>query len=181
MKTRLTRLTGPCGAGVLIAACTAAAQTNSVSSTNSTPTTGSAVTNQPAGHGGFGAGVILGQPTGFTIKYWLSQKMAIDAGAAWSWENNDGYFDLYGDFLYHKFDLIPVPKGELPLYFGVGARVAIPDHGSTLAGIRIPVGLAYEIPDLPIEVFGEVAPIVDFAPSTDLHWNGGVGVRYFFR
>jgi len=181
-KVWLARLTVlvSVGFGVWGVATAAADQTNTVSSTNSVPSTAPATAEKSGGHGGFGAGVILGQPTGFTIKYWLAEKTAFDVGAAWSFESN-GYFNLYGDFLYHKFDLIPIDRGELPLYFGVGARVAIPDHGSTLAGVRIPVGIAYEIPDMPLEVFAEVVPIVDFAPSTDLHWNGGVGVRYFFR
>ena len=131
-------------------------------------------------HGGFGVGVILGEPTGFTAKYWLTRKTAFDVGAAWSFESS-GYFELYGDWLYHIFDLIKVPQGELPLYLGVGGRIAIPEEGYTRAGVRIPVGLAYEFADAPLEVFVEVAPIVDFAPSTELRWNGGIGVRFYFR
>ena len=145
--------------------------------TESTPQSGSVVTND---HGGLGVGVILGEPTGFTMKYWLTKRNAFDLGAAWSFEP-DGYFELYGDYLFHFFDLIKVPEGELPLYVGVGGRVAIPDSGSTLAGVRIPVGLAYEFAKAPVEVFVEIAPIVDVAPSTELRWNGGIGVRYYFR
>ena len=157
-----------------------AAQASEGTKTNVVQSTSAADASSNTNQTGFGLGVILGAPTGFTMKYWLAHNTAIDAGAAWSFES-DGYFELYGDFLYHKFDLIHVDRGELPLYFGVGARVAIPDHGSTLAGVRIPVGLAYEIPEMPLEVFAEVAPVVDFAPSTELRWNGGVGIRYFFR
>ena len=145
--------------------------------TESTTQSGTVATND---HGGLGIGVILGEPTGFTLKYWLNQRNAFDVGAAWSFED-PGYFELYGDYLFHFFDLIKVPRGELPLYAGVGGRIAIPDSGSTRAGLRLPVGLAYEFADVPVEVFVEVAPIVDFAPSTELRWNGGIGVRFYFR
>jgi hypothetical protein len=155
----------------------AANELYAASTTESTPQTGNVVTNY---HGGLGVGVILGEPTGFTMKYWLARNHAFDLGAAWAFEPN-GYFELYGDYLFHFFDLIKVPRGELPFYVGVGARVAIPDAGSTLVGVRIPVGLAYEFEQVPVEVFVEIAPIVDVAPSTELRWNGGIGVRYYFR
>ncbi len=148
-----------------------AADTN-ITSTGSMPVYGD--------HGGLGVGVIIGEPTGFTMKYWLSNPTAIDLTAAWSFDD-PGYFVLNSDFLYHKFDLFKVNNGELPLYFGVGGRVAIPEHGDTRAGVRIPIGIAYEFHGLPIEVFGELAPIVDFAPSTQARLNGGIGVRFYFR
>jgi hypothetical protein len=41
--------------------------------------------------------------------------------------------------------------------------------------------LLYLIPNSQFEVFAEVAPILDLAPSTSLEWNGGVGFRYYFH
>jgi hypothetical protein len=130
--------------------------------------------------GRFGLGVIAGEPTGLTMKYWFSDVTAMDLGAAWSFEDEDS-FQLHGDFLFHKFDLFRVDHGELPLYFGVGGRVKIPEHGDTRVGIRIPVGISYLFEDMPIEVFGEIVPVVDVAPSTEFRLNGGIGVRYYFR
>src|SRR5215471_20634393 len=127
---------GLCASFVMWAATVPVAGANELyaaSSTESSPQTGSVVTNY---HGGIGVGVILGEPTGFTMKYWLARNHAFDLGAAWSFEP-DGYFELYGDYLFHFFDLIKVPRGELPLYVGVGGRVAIPDAGATRAGVRI--------------------------------------------
>lgn len=48
-------------------------------------------------------------------------------------------------------------------------------------GIRIPVGVSYEFPSAPFDVFGEIAPIVDLAPETELAFNAGVGVRVWLR
>jgi hypothetical protein len=28
---------------------------------------------------------------------------------------------------------------------------------------------------------GEVVPVLDVAPKTTLEWNGGIGIRYYFR
>jgi hypothetical protein len=130
--------------------------------------------------GSFGLGILAGEPTSLSGKLWLSGATAVDAGAGWSFVDPDG-FQLHGDFLFHAFNLIHAGKGQLPLYFGVGGRVKFVEHGDNLAGIRGPVGLAYLIPNSHLEAFGEVAPILDVAPSTRLEWNGGVGLRYYFH
>ncbi len=130
--------------------------------------------------GTFGVGPLVGEPTGLTMKMWLSEKTAVDAGAAWSFVDPDG-FQLHADFLYHKFDLFHLSRGELPLYFGVGGRVKFVEHGDNRAGIRGPLGISYLFPASRFELFAEVAPILDVAPTTTLEWNGGVGLRYYFR
>jgi hypothetical protein len=33
----------------------------------------------------------------------------------------------------------------------------------------------------PIDVFIEVAPLLDIIPETDFSFNGGLGVRFFFN
>ncbi len=129
--------------------------------------------------GSVGLGPLLGEPMGLSAKLWLTDKTAVDAGAAWSFVDPDG-FQLHGDFLFHKFDLFHVDRGDLPLYFGVGGRVKFVEHGDNRAGLRFPVGISYLFPDSRLEGFAEVAPILDVAPSTRLEWNGGVGLRYYF-
>ena len=126
-----------------------------------------------------GIGFSAGEPTGLSLKYWLTEKFAVDAGGGYSFANSEG-FQMYSDFLFHKFDLIHVPRGELPLYFGVGGRLKFPEHGDNIAGLRLPVGLSYLFPDTPLELFAEVAPIVDVSPVGELRWNGGIGLRYYF-
>jgi hypothetical protein len=165
----------------LVLAC-AGIVNSAAADTNTTSMATNSASSMPVygDHGGLGLGVIIGEPTGFTMKYWLSRPTAIDLTAAWSFDE-PGYFEVNSDFLYHKFDLFKIDNGELPIYFGVGGRVAIPEHGDTLAGVRIPVGIAYEFHGIPLEVFGELAPIVDFAPSTQARLNGGIGIRFYFR
>jgi hypothetical protein len=168
-------------AGIFGASSSAdAEQTNNTTATNVVQSTNAIPARTSPEHGGFGIGVILGAPTGLSMKYWLSNVTAVDLGAAWSFQN-PGSFQLNSDFLFHKFDLFPIKNGELPLYFGAGGSLDIPTQGDTRFGLRLPVGIAYEFRDMPIEVFAEVAPIVDLTPATQLRWNGGVGVRFYFR
>ncbi len=161
----------------------AAPDSQADSLTNPTPAslTNATVLTSPINQAGaFGIGPLVGEPTGVGMKLWLSEKTAVDAGAAWSFVDPDG-FQLHADFLFHKFDLFHVGRGQLPLYFGLGGRVKFVQHGDNRAGIRGPVGVSYLVPDSRFEIFAEVAPVLDVAPTTTLEWNGGIGFRYYFR
>ena len=124
-----------------------------------------------------GAGIILGEPTGITAKWWNSNDRAIDLAVAWSTGRNDR-FNLHGDYLIHRYDLISVDAGKLPIYYGIGARMGFGDEVDL--GVRIPVGIAYEFPNDPFELFFEIVPVLNLYPGTDFDANGGFGVRYYF-
>lgn len=128
----------------------------------------------------FGAGIILGEPTGASVKYWLNRKMAVDGAVGWSThDHSDAY--LQGDLLWHKFNIFPIKQGRLPLYFGVGGIVRFRnDHRDNQAGIRVPVGVSYMFENAPIDVFAEVAPTLDVTPNARGEVTGGVGIRFWF-
>jgi hypothetical protein len=133
-----------------------------------------------AAGGNFGLGVILGEPTGPCFKYWTSGSTAIDGAVAWSF-SNDNSLHIHADYLYHRFDLIDVDTGRLPLYFGIGGRIRFAEgNNDDFIGIRVPIGLDYLFDNAPVDIFLEVVPVLDLAPDTDLDFNGAVGVRYFF-
>jgi hypothetical protein len=130
-------------------------------------------------------GIILGEPTGLSAKYWMTTNTALDFGAAWSFGEN-GNFHLHCDYLYHNFDIFKVDEGSLPLYFGIGGRIRFEgddtmdkDHG-THVGLRLVLGIEYLVAAYPMSIFFEVAPIVDLAPATEGSMNGGLGIRYVF-
>ncbi len=127
---------------------------------------------------GLGLGVLVGEPTGLSAKFWLGPTSAIDAAAAWSF-TGENRFQLHVDYLAHFFHLFPVPKGTLPLYFGGGGRLELDDDPQF--GIRVPVGLAYLFPNIPLDIFAEIGPVVHLAPETGFALTGAIGVRYFFR
>ena len=126
----------------------------------------------------FGLGIILGQPTGLSAKLWTGKNTAIDAALAWSFTGNGALY-VHADYLLHNFDLIRVEKGQLPVYFGIGARVMLASNAGV--GVRIPIGLNYLFAGAPLDIFLEVVPVLDLVPSTAFTVNGGIGVRYFFK
>jgi len=127
----------------------------------------------------FEAGIIFGEPTGLSLKYWTSEILAVDAGIGWSFDN-DTDLHLHGDVLWHNFEWLDVPKGELPIYFGVGARAQFRSHRDDRVGIRIPFGMSYMFEDVPLSAFIEIAPVLDLAPSTHGDFTAGIGLRYRF-
>ncbi len=136
---------------------------------------GSAVVAQQSG---FGLGVIVGEPTGVCGKYWLDGATAIDGGIAWAFKN-EGAVHLHGDYLFHKYDVFPVDKGKLPLYYGIGGRIKFEEDDNKF-GVRIPVGMNYLFANDPLDLFIEIVPILNLVPKTDLGFNAAIGIRFFF-
>lgn len=147
-------------------------------STNSMSSMSDGLANNYAGR--LGVGVIAGEPAGFSVKYWLNDTLAIDGAAGWSFRDNTDFY-LHSDVLWHDFNLIPVSRGQLPVYFGIGALARFRDsHHDNEVGIRGPIGLSYMFDTAPVDIFAEVAPGFDLAPDVRVDITGDVGVRYWF-
>lgn len=114
------------------------------------------------------------------MKYWFNDTMAID-GALGSSFRDDTALYLHSDVLWHDFNLIPASSGRLPLYFGVGAlaRFRHGDHDNQV-GVRVPLGVSYMFDNAPVDIFAEIAPVLDIAPSVRGEITGGIGIRYWF-
>ncbi|MDI6697783.1 MAG: hypothetical protein QME85_02445 [Candidatus Saccharicenans sp.] len=125
----------------------------------------------------FGLGIILGEPTGIIAKYWTSKTTAFDVAGSWSFAGEDS-LHLHADYLFHSFNVFKTDKGQLPLYYGIGARLSLQDK--TRFGIRIPVGLSYMFEKTPIDIFVEIGPVMDVIPETKLQVLGFIGFRYYF-
>jgi len=133
----------------------------------------------PADAGPFGLGMIVGEPTGVSAKLGIGRKNAVDGALAWSLDDSDDLY-VHADYLFHDYNLIPVEKGQLPLYFGLGGRLRLREDGDDTVGVRFPVGLEYIFATAPFEVFVEIAGILELAPDTDFDVNGGLGARFTF-
>ncbi len=129
--------------------------------------------------GKFGAGLVIGEPTGPTVKYWLNDTMAIDGTLGWSLRD-DNNIHLNADVLWHNFDLIQASNGRAAVYYGVGPSIEFRHTGDSRFGARAPIGVSYKLDDKPVDVFVEIAPIFDFAPDLRGDFNAGIGVRYWF-
>lgn len=126
--------------------------------------------------GRVGIGLMIGEPTGISFKYWTSERNAIDAGLAWSLGRYDAVH-IHGDYLWHNFSVFDdVEEGALPVYYGVGGRMVFAEEDAVL-GVRVPVGMSYIFEDAPLDLFLELAPIVNLIPETDLDVNGALGIR----
>ncbi len=126
---------------------------------------------------GFGLGVILGEPTGVSAKYWLNAKNAIDGGLAWSFKGS-GFLHVHGDYLWHFSDVFKSSE-RFVLYTGPGVRFG-GGKGGGVFGVRVVGGIGYWPKGAPMDIFAELAPVVDLAPSTRATFNAGIGARYFF-
>ena len=126
---------------------------------------------------GFGLGVILGEPTGISGKLWIEDRKAIDGAIAWSFEDETAVH-VHADLLFHSGNVVRVEMSKLLGYCGIGGRIKFEDK--TKVGIRIPLGFNYVSTKTPVDVFLEIVPLLDLAPSTDLSLNAALGIRYFF-
>jgi hypothetical protein len=127
-----------------------------------------------------GVGVTFGEPIGVSVKYWLSDIVAVDAAGGWSVADHSSA-EIHADILLHSFDLIPVSQGKLPVYVGVGALGRFRNNGfADEAGVRIPVGISYMFDNCPVDIFAEMGPAILFTPEVKGGIDGGIGVRYWF-
>jgi hypothetical protein len=124
--------------------------------------------------GSLGAGVVAGNPTGVTAKYWLNGLQAIDLGVGFS-----GDPAFYADFLWHAWDMIAQPKqGHLGVYAGLGPRIEAKSQAQF--GVRTIAGLSYWLPRHPIELFLDGGPVFVLTPDWTVNADIGLGVRFYF-
>jgi predicted dehydrogenase len=138
---------------------------------------------------GTGVGVILGEPTGISLKHWVTADHAMAAAAAWSLAGRDA-LQLHADYLIHNFDAL---RGDLPdppaLYYGVGARLQFLEGRSgrsdadddPVTSVRFPVGCCYFLGRSALDLFVELVPSLDVAPSTEFNLDAAVGARFYFN
>ncbi len=141
----------------------------------------------------FGLGFMLGDPTGLAGKYYLGTDTALDFGLGYGGYYYRGRHGLHAhmSFLWHPVVLAKPDPFWLPLYFGVGGRFLERGYFDDRydrrprLGVRVPGGIMMDFNNVPIDIFAELAFIVDFiAPRdrrrgyTGLH--GALGLRYYF-
>lgn len=158
---------------------------------------------RPHGFGGkrfeanktFGLGLELGEPTGLSGKLFLQPDQAIDFGVGDIYHHyygGDG-LHLYFDYLWHPVSLASTEAFELPFYVGIGGRTWFFDYacgpntcnGAEAFGIRVPLGVSFDLNSVPLDIFIQLVPTLDFfrdyAPhNVYLDVDFSVGIRYWF-
>lgn len=163
------------------------------------PTAASADTTVHASSdGGLSVGVILGDPTGLTLRSGLGGQSAIQAHLGFSPFPGDAV-SLMVDWTYDVWDpLSGNPTLALPLYFGVGGKAqwftgryyvyrhndrnGFADPWNFGLGARALVGLRASLHDAPIDLFVELAPLglLVVLPSPGIYYDvdAALGARF---
>lgn len=148
-----------------------------------------------------GAGLFISaEGSGVTAKFNLDKASALDARISWSNHHDRWYYDKNGkpvydgsyshnafkfqlDYAKQYYHVFKPSKGKLPLYFGVGAMVQT-DEGYTGFGVRMPLGMSYEFPSIPLDLFVEIpleAHFGDYYYKYDpVDLNPALGLRFWF-
>jgi hypothetical protein len=139
---------------------------------------------------GFGLGIILGEPTGLSAKYWTSNTNAFDFGLGLAVgsdriSNNDYYYEssrvhFHVDYLWHSFNAIRSSE-RFPLYYGIGARFNSGGGYDGSFGIRGVFGIAWFPHSTPIDIFAELVPVFQITQSAGFGIDAGLGIRYYFN
>jgi hypothetical protein len=135
--------------------------------------------------GTLGVGLIIGEPTGISAKLYLEDDKAIQGAVGSAFIG--GGLQVHGDFVLHPLILQDRESFVLPVYVGPGLRFIQYSGGRDAdshfaAGLRGVVGMLFDFKDVPLDVFVEVAGVLeyDFTEGWGPALNAGAGVRYYF-
>lgn len=128
----------------------------------------------------FGLGIMIGEPTAISGKYWTSNTNAWDFGLGYSIIDSQKEISVHADYLYHISDLIKA-KYKIPFYYGFGFRLRFHAHESSNIGARGVAGLVMFVEEIPIDVFFELAPVFSLFPKTSLNLDAAIGARWYFN
>ncbi|MDZ4660607.1 MAG: hypothetical protein SGJ18_03190 [Pseudomonadota bacterium] len=137
----------------------------------------------------FGAGIVLGDPSAISGKYWLESKRAIDMGLGWDSGSN---LLVFADYLFHYPEwLANVGHGaKLMPYIGLGGLIKLysdendkrrsNDDNSMRLVFRVPVGIEWLPREFPVGLFAELVPGLRIYPNTSTDIGAGIGARFYF-
>lgn len=139
----------------------------------------------------FGFGIVLGEPTGLTVKYWTANLNALNftlGGRSYFGSPRLGF-----DYLWHfyAFDtrIVNIYAGPgLAVGFGEGngfwyedkkGRFFVRDDNDPGIGVRGVFGLNVVPNNTPLEFFIEFGVLVGFAPDTGSAADFALGMRFY--
>ncbi len=139
------------------------------------------------GSGLFGLGVVVGEPTGFSAKYWTRSDRAFDFALGASFYSD---FRFHGTYLFHvdAFDY-----QRIPLHYGIGVSVVGKGERTVVVGRntvtrrsdlgigpRGSLGVSYLLPTAPFDIFLELGATLFVIRPVGLELDLLVGTRFYF-
>ncbi|MFB6229978.1 MAG: hypothetical protein ABEL04_02385 [Salinibacter sp.] len=138
---------------------------------------------------GIGVGAALGvtnsvfnrDPVGLSGKGWISGSQAVSGLTSFYLGSEDqSYWTLRSDYLFHNFNAVSVEKGFLALYVGGGVQYTVLEGTSNQWALRAPTGITYISDSASLDIFVEVAPALRLTDPESLRFDGAIGFRYYF-
>lgn len=129
-----------------------------------------------------GVGVILGDPSGLSGKMKLDGNHSIDGALAYSSGKHSGT-QFHADYLWDRARSWGTTQGPLDMYYGLGGRlISYSDENKSKISIgpRGSLGLSFNINNPNLELFGEIAMVLEVTPSMSADLDAGVGARIRF-
>ena len=127
-----------------------------------------------------GLGIVLGAPTGFSVKYWENQRLAYQ-GSIGSMFN--GGVMIGADVLLHE-DVFH--RQQVPFYYGAGAFLGSagfggPDysHDKLALGVRAAFGADFLSREYPFDMALEIGPSLLLTPKVGIGIQLSVAFRYY--
>ncbi len=135
----------------------------------------------------FGLGVVVGEPTGLSAKYWTRSNRALDFALGASY---------YSDFRFHATYLFHIDAfnyQRFPLFYGIGisitgkgnrtvvlGRNTITRRGELGMGPRGALGVSYLLPSAPFDLFFEIGATLFVVQPVGLELDLLIGTRFYF-
>jgi hypothetical protein len=134
----------------------------------------------------FGLGVILGDPSGLSGKMKWDAAHSVDMALAYSSGRRNG-LQLHADYLWDRARTWGTTEGPIDMYYGLGGRIITynnrhdnRDESLISIGPRGSIGVNFNINNPNLEFFGELAAILELAPSVGVDLDAGIGCRIRF-
>jgi hypothetical protein len=127
------------------------------------------------GHG-LGLGLTVGEPTGISVKGWVTNSGAIQLGIGYPSLSSTNGTAMSAEYLWHSH--VFRSHEYFPLFYGIGGIFGV--SRSDIFGARGVFGIAWWPHRSSLDVFLQMVPTLYFKPSSQFEFDFGFGVRYFF-
>jgi hypothetical protein len=137
--------------------------------------------------GSLGVGIMIGEPTGLAAKLYLQDDQAVQGALGFTFVS--GGFQAHADYVFHPLILEEREAFTMPAYVGPGVRLMQHAAGRDgdddfRVGARVVAGMLFDFKEIPLDVFVEVAGVVECWFKDGEEWNpalnAAAGARYYF-
>jgi hypothetical protein len=127
------------------------------------------------GHG-LGLGLTIGEPTGISVKGWVTNSGAIQLGIGYPSLSSTNGTAISADYIWHSH--IFRSSEYFPLFYGIGGIFGV--SSTDILGARGVFGIAWWPHRSSLDVFLQMVPTFYFQPASQFEFDFGFGIRYFF-